>query len=85
MTQKNHIKNPMFFVFIALFIGYTKKCHRALVTSDRETNRQARLLDFTWERKRRPNLFGLVVFIWVFPIIVVFPPKMDGLFHGKPY
>ena len=32
MTQKNHIKNPMFFVFIALFIGYTKKmppgpCH----------------------------------------------------------
>ena len=22
---------------------------------------------------------------WMFPKIGVFPPKMDGLFHGKPY
>ena len=30
-----------------------------------------------WERRKG--------YFWVFPKIGVFTPKMDGLFHGKPY
>ena len=29
--------------------------------------------------------FVLKKWIWMFPKIGVYTPKLDGLFHGKPY